>query len=145
MFTISATRANFTHVERQSTHFDVTKVCEMMMVYLGMYTGCTVVVQTPHIIAIVSVVAEGRFAARWVMVGSSLWSLGGIPPETVAIVYSKTQILEWCTNILIVGTAIDHRSTRDDAKPIDCLHTPSTSEICMGRSKILSSSAAGVV
>lgn len=95
MFTIDATRANFTHVECRATHSDVTEVCATMMIYLSRYRGCTVVIQTPHILAIVSVVAEGRFAARW--------SMSGTPPETVAIVYSETQIIEWCANILIVG------------------------------------------
>ena len=106
-----------------------------MMMYLGRHTECTVVIQTPHILALVSVVAEGRFAARW--------SMSGIPPETVAIVYNDTQILEWCANVLMFGSHTD-RSTRKDAEQAHRLYTPLVSEVFMMGSDFVSPMPAGI-
>jgi hypothetical protein len=119
MFTISAVRDDLT-LECKTNSFDVTEVCATMILYLRMYTGCTVLIQTPHICAMVAVAAEGRFAARWAMCG--------IPPETVAIVYSETQIIEWCANIL-TAFGSHTRRTGDYAEQTDCLYTPLVPEI----------------
>ena len=90
MFQVSATRDHLSSVSCAHVG-DINEVCSKMMVYLNVHAGCTVVIQSANVCATVHRVAERRFASRW--------SAHGRPLGAETIVYSETQILEWCANV----------------------------------------------